>query len=99
MTEQSRSQRLGRASNEILDATSFLSGANAAFLEALYGQFLADPNSVDEGWRRYFAELGEAGLNPTQLGQGPAWRRGRRASATDELTAALAGEIAAPKPS
>ena len=75
MTEQSPSDRINRASNDILDATSFLSGTNAAFIEGLYAQYLADPDSVDEGWRAYFAELGEAGLTPTQLGRGPAWRR------------------------
>src|SRR5580704_151185 len=99
MTEQSRSDRLNRASNEILDATSFLSGTNAAFIEGLYAQYLQSPDSVDEGWRAYFAELGEQGLNPTQLGRGPAWSRDRKpAGPKDELTEALSGQAAAPKP-
>src|SRR3954469_19463124 len=98
MTEQSRSDRLNRASNDILDATSFLSGTNAAFLEALYAQYLADPNSVDPGWRDYFADLGEQGLTPAQLGRGPAWRRDAKpATPKDEITQALSGEAAAPK--
>ncbi len=96
MTEQSRSDRLNRASNDILDATSFLSGTNAAFLEALYAQYLADPVSVDAGWRTYFADLGEQGLTPAQLGRGPAWRRDAKpATPKDEITQALSG--AAPK--
>src|ERR1700733_12157035 len=99
MTEQSRSDRLHRASNEIMDATSFLSGANAAFLEGLYAQYLADPASVDESWRSYFAELGEQGLTPTQLGRGPAWKRDRKAATPkDDLTQALSGEAAPPAP-
>ena len=99
MTEQSRSDRLNRASNEILDATSFLSGTNAAFIEGLYAQYLADPNSVDPSWRSYFADLGEQGLNATQLGRGPAWQRDRKpATPKDELTQALSGEAVAPKP-
>jgi 2-oxoglutarate dehydrogenase E1 component len=97
MTEQSPSDRLNRASNDILEATSFLSGANAQFLESLYAQFLANPNSLDEGWRAYFTGLGEQGLNPTQLGRGPAWARdGKAPLAKDELTAALAGAAPAP---
>ena len=78
-----------------MDATSFLNGANAAFLDSLYAQYLADPASVDESWRSYFAELGEQGLNPTQLGRGPAWKRDQKpATPTDDLTTALSGEYA-----
>ena len=100
MTEQSGSGRINRASNDILEATSFLSGTNAAFIEGLYAQYLADPNSVEEGWRRYFAELGEQALSPTQLGRGPAWQRDKRAILpTDETTQALSGGLgAAAKP-
>ncbi len=99
MTEQSPADRIARASNEIFDATSFLSGTNAGFLEALYAQYLANPGAVDPGWRVYFASLGEQGLSPTQLGQGPAWHRNGKAPAvTDELTRALSGEAAPAKP-
>ncbi|HEX3756233.1 MAG TPA: 2-oxoglutarate dehydrogenase E1 component [Rhizomicrobium sp.] len=78
-------------------ATAFLSGANAAFIEQLYAQYLADPDSIDPSWRAYFAELGETGLTPTQLGRGPAWRRdGRPALPQDEITAALAGQPSVP---
>jgi 2-oxoglutarate dehydrogenase E1 component len=99
MTEQSPADRIARASNEIFDATSFLSGANAGFLEALYAQYLANPGAVDPGWRAYFASLGEQGLSATQLGQGPAWHRnGKARPATDELTRALSGEAAPAKP-
>src|SRR5580693_3500191 len=102
MTEQSRSDRLNRASNDILDATSFLSGTNAAFIEGLYAQYLADPGSLDQGWRDYFAGLNEAGLTPTQLGRGPAWRRDAKSTLPqDETTLALSGAVIAPvaKPS
>ena len=36
MTEQSPSDRLNRASNEIFEATSFLNGTNAAYVEQMY---------------------------------------------------------------
>ncbi|MDA0993494.1 MAG: 2-oxoglutarate dehydrogenase E1 component [Proteobacteria bacterium] len=47
-------------SNSLKDqyATSPLYGSNAAAVEALYEQFIADPDVVPEGWRRYFRSLG-----------------------------------------
>jgi 2-oxoglutarate dehydrogenase E1 component len=93
MTEQSPSDRVNRASNDIFEATSFLSGTNAQFLEALYAQYLVNPASVDPEWQSYFASLGEQSLTPTQLGRGPGWRRDQKASRPkDDLTSALAGE-------
>jgi len=35
-------------------ASSPLYGSNAAAIEALYEQFVENPDSVSEGWRRYF---------------------------------------------
>src|SRR6478736_533990 len=93
MTEQSPSDRLNRASNEILEATSFLNGTNAAYVEQMYAAWLADPNSVDPSWQTYFAQTGEQGLSPTQLGRGPAWKRDAKASyASGDLIAALTGQ-------
>ena len=84
---------LNRASNDILEATSFLSGTNAIFVERLYEQYLADPNSVDQSWRDYFAGLGERNLTATQLGQGPAFARGKApALPADDATLALTGQ-------
>ncbi len=47
-------------SNSLKDRykTSPLYGSNAAAVEALYEQFVANPDSVPEGWRRYFRSLG-----------------------------------------
>ncbi|MBN9555880.1 MAG: 2-oxoglutarate dehydrogenase E1 component, partial [Alphaproteobacteria bacterium] len=100
MTEQSPADRINRASNDIFDATSFLSGTNAAFLEALYEQYLANPASVDPAWQAYFQGLGEQGLSPTQLGRGPAWRRDSKPGIpADDITGALSGQTAPlPKP-
>src|SRR5262247_1660933 len=41
---------------ELLASTP-LSGGNAPYVEALYEQFLADPQSVDTPWREYFQKL------------------------------------------
>jgi 2-oxoglutarate dehydrogenase E1 component len=35
-----------------------LAAGNAPYVEALYEQFLADPNSVEPAWREYFERLG-----------------------------------------
>jgi 2-oxoglutarate dehydrogenase E1 component len=40
-----------------LDGTTFLGGADAAFIAALYGRFRDNPDAVDPSWRRFFAEL------------------------------------------
>ncbi len=92
MTTQSRPDRLNRASNEVLEATAFLNGANAAFVEALYASWLESPEAVDPTWRAYFASLGQTDLAPSQLGRGPAWKRGpAQPPAPDDLTGALTG--------
>ena len=36
---------------------SYLYGANAPFIEALYDRYLEDPNAVEQRWRVYFDEL------------------------------------------
>jgi len=93
MTEQSPADKLNRASNEIFEATSFLNGTNAAFVEQMYEAWQANPTSVDESWQGYFSQLGEQGLNPTQLGRGPAWKRDRKPDyASGDLIAALTGQ-------
>ena len=47
-------------------STSPISGGNAAFVEALYESWLADPSSVGTDWRDYFESLNgrEAGDRP-----------------------------------
>src|SRR5438105_13120900 len=58
MTGPEAQKRL-RDSNAILESTSFLSGANADFIEELYARFLENPDAVEASWRSFFAELGE----------------------------------------
>ena len=40
-----------------LQANSYLFGANAPFIEALYDRYLEDPDAVEPRWRTYFDEL------------------------------------------
>ncbi len=44
-----------------IDETSFLTGGNAVFIAELYGQYLADPASVDPSWIQFFHELADEG--------------------------------------
>src|SRR6195256_3053790 len=101
MTAESKENRTpkGTSPNEVLDATSFLFGTNAAFIEALYAQYLGDPNSVDGTWRAFFEALGDRGLSPTQLGRGPSWRRDAklRVENSDFLSALTGDPGPAPK--
>ena len=46
------------------DSTSFLYRANSGFIADLYARFLADPGSVDESWRQFFAGLAD---DPTMV--------------------------------
>jgi 2-oxoglutarate dehydrogenase E1 component len=67
---------------------SFLSGANASFIEAHYERFLRDPHSVGEDWRQFFDGLGEP-VAP----RGPSWARADwPPKPNGELTAALDGD-------
>ncbi|MCC6921427.1 MAG: 2-oxoglutarate dehydrogenase E1 component [Alphaproteobacteria bacterium] len=61
------------ASNTELQDTSFLYGANAAFIEGLYDQFVADPNSVDVSWRSLFEGVAKAANGAGPGVQRPAW--------------------------
>jgi len=98
MTSQSPSDRVNRASNEILDATSFLNGANAQFIEQLYAQYQANPDSVDPSWKQWFSELGQKALSATQLGRGPEWRRDAKLQLENgDIVGALTGQLPAHK--
>jgi 2-oxoglutarate dehydrogenase E1 component len=61
MTEQSSPNRISRVSNDVLEATSFLSAANAPYIESLYAQWLENPDSVEPSWGAWFDELGQKG--------------------------------------
>ncbi len=61
--------------NDQFKASSFMQGHNAAYLEQLYAQYANDPNAVDEAWRAFFAELGDAELEVKAEAHGPSWAR------------------------
>ena len=58
-----------------IDGASFLTGANAEFIADLYARFSADPASVDESWRRFFAEIGEDEEAALAELRAPSWEK------------------------
>ncbi|MBI4969698.1 MAG: 2-oxoglutarate dehydrogenase E1 component [Rhodospirillales bacterium] len=52
---------------------SVLSGANATFLTELLARYVADPGSVDPGWRAALAELAEEAPQVMAELKGPSW--------------------------
>src|SRR5579863_3017052 len=56
-----------------LDRTSFLMSANAGFIAELFRRFLADPQSIDESWRGFFAEIGDDAAALDADRHGPQW--------------------------
>ncbi|HEY3638895.1 MAG TPA: 2-oxoglutarate dehydrogenase E1 component [Rhizomicrobium sp.] len=81
-----------RASNSVMETTSFLSGANTPFLEELYARWRENPDSVDPSWQEFFAELGEKTI-PTPPGAAAVRThlRPRRTKADSDLLGALTG--------
>ncbi len=80
-------------SNDQQHASSFMQGHNAEYLEQLYGQYASDPASVDDAWRAFFADLGDAELDVKAEATGPSWARGDWPPMPhDDLTQALTGE-------
>ena len=52
--------------------TTFLNAANTTYLTEMYGRYLENPGSVDEGWKACFANLADDD-NVADLLTGPSW--------------------------
>ncbi|MGB7205809.1 MAG: 2-oxoglutarate dehydrogenase E1 component [Anderseniella sp.] len=61
--------------NDVFEQTSFLYGGNAQFIEQLQASYERDPNSVDVGWRAFFASLGDDPEDVSKKAVGPSWAR------------------------
>ena len=59
--------------NTTYKKTSFLSGINSEFINQFYYDFLSDPNSVPEGWRKFFNGLSESEKIVLNDLKGPSW--------------------------
>jgi len=65
-----------------LEATSFLFGANSAFVEELYERYLKSPGQVDASWRAFFESLGDEAEDVLAELRGASWapRNGQAAT-------------------
>jgi 2-oxoglutarate dehydrogenase E1 component len=61
--------------NDAFLKTSFLYGANAAYIEDLQARYQDNPSSVDSDWQKFFAALSDAPGDVKLQAHGPAWRR------------------------
>jgi 2-oxoglutarate dehydrogenase E1 component len=81
-----------RTSNAVMEATSFLSGANTPFLEELYARWRLNPESVDPSWQVFFAELGDRNPSRSPENFAPGSRLRPRLTRDDgDLIGALTG--------
>ena len=60
--------------NEVFARTSFLDGANAAYIEDLYERFQENPGSVTADWRAFFTDLKERKDSVLAETHGPSWK-------------------------
>ncbi|NYS26274.1 2-oxoglutarate dehydrogenase E1 component [Rhodobacteraceae bacterium 2376] len=91
MTEQSP--------NDQFHASSFLQGANAAYVDQLHARYAQDPSSVDAAWAAFFDSLAEEDADVRAQASGPSWaRQDWPPTPADELTSALTGEWPQPVP-
>jgi 2-oxoglutarate dehydrogenase E1 component len=78
--------------NETFLNTSFLYGANAAWIEDLYARYEIDPSSVDAEWQAFFGALKDNAADVTKSARGASWKNeGWPIHANGELVSAMDG--------
>ncbi|RFB78240.1 2-oxoglutarate dehydrogenase E1 component [Methylovirgula sp. 4M-Z18] len=78
--------------NEALLSTSFLYGANAAYIENLQARYEADPNAVEPAWREFFDALNDDRTAVEKSAKGASWTKPNwPIHANGELVSALDG--------
>jgi 2-oxoglutarate dehydrogenase E1 component len=81
--------------NAAFALSSFLQGANAAYIDDIYARYEKDPASVDVEWQEFFKSLKDAPADIIKTVEGPSWGRDNwPLSPRDELTNALDGNWA-----
>ncbi|EEW24479.1 2-oxoglutarate dehydrogenase E1 component [Rhodobacter ferrooxidans] len=75
------------------NASAFMDGANADYIDQLQARYATDPHSVDAGWAEFFKALGDSELDAKRAAAGPSWARADwPPQPRDDLTGALTGE-------
>jgi len=82
--------------NDFFAVTSFLDGANADYIDALYAAYKQDPSSLDPQWQDFFLKLDDQAEDIRQNAAGASWARSNwPLKANGELISALDGNWAA----
>jgi len=55
--------------------TSFLTGANSAFIAELYEHYLSDPGGIDQSWRSFFDDMKDDAVSVQTEVKGPSWQK------------------------
>jgi 2-oxoglutarate dehydrogenase E1 component len=76
MSEQlhQNTARQNTASNIDLLNTAFLDGANASYMEAMYAEYIKNPNAVASDLADFFKSLGDVANDVTKNAQGASWK-------------------------
>ncbi|MGB3866690.1 MAG: 2-oxoglutarate dehydrogenase E1 component [Xanthobacteraceae bacterium] len=78
--------------NAAFALSSFLYGANAAYIDDIYARYENDPDSVDAEWREFFGSLKDRPDDVRKNAEGPSWARANwPLTPKDDLTSALDG--------
>ena len=78
--------------NAAFALSSFLQGANAAYIDDIYARYEKDPRSVDVEWQEFFKSLKDQPADVRRNSEGPSWERAHwPLTPRDELTSALDG--------
>ena len=59
--------------NTIYKKTSFLAGNNSEFINEFYADYISDPNSLPESWRKFFDGLSDDEKLVYENLRGPSW--------------------------
>ncbi|MDO9416519.1 2-oxoglutarate dehydrogenase E1 component [Pararhizobium sp.] len=79
--------------NEQFQITSFLDGANAAYIEQLYARYQTDPASVSDEWKAFFKALEDKPEDVVNAAKGASWKKSNwPIAANGELVSALDGD-------
>ncbi len=81
--------------NAAFALSSFLQGANASYIDALYARYEKDPGSVDAEWQEFFKSLKDSPQDVEKNARGPSWEKANWPPVPqDDLTPALDGNWA-----
>ena len=59
--------------NTTYKKTSFLAGSNSEFINEFYADYISDPNSLPESWRKFFDGLSDNEKLIYNDIKGPSW--------------------------